>query len=157
MHRRQAREFLLTALYQREFREVPLHELLADQDPGDQLAYIEQVFSGILAHQKELDEMIGKRTVGWRFERLAFMDRNILRLGTYELLHLPEVPPEVAIDEAVELCKKYGTENAQAFVNGILDRIWKATLAPGEGTHSDDEEGTTSEATAQSGNSDGCV
>ncbi len=101
--------------------------------------------------------MIGKRTVGWRFERLAFMDRNILRLGTYELLHLPEVPPEVAIDEAVELCKKYGTENAQAFVNGILDRIWKATLAPGEGTHSDDEEGATSEAKAQSGDSDGCV
>lgn len=157
MRRRQARELLLAALYQREFREVTLHELLADQDPGDQLQFIEQVYSGVLAHQKELDERIGERTVGWRFERLAFIDRNILRLGTYELLYLPEVPPEVAIDEAVELCKKYGTENAQVFVNGILDRIWKATLAPGEGTHSDDEEGATSEAEVQSGDSDGYV
>jgi len=157
MRRRQARELLLAALYQREFREVTLHEFLADQDPGDQLQFIEQVYSGVLAHQKELDERIGERTVGWRFERLAFIDRNILRLGTYELLYLPEVPPEVAIDEAVELCKKYGTEKAQVFVNGILDRIWKATLAPGEGTHSDDEEGATSEAKAQSGDSDGCV
>ncbi len=153
MRRRQAREFLLAALYQREFREVALQELLADQEPGDQLQFIEQVFSGVLAHQKELDERIGERTVGWRFERLAFIDRNILRLGTYELLYLPEVPPEVAIDEAVELCKKYGTENAQLFVNGILDRIWKATLAPGEGIHSDDEERATSEAKAQSGDS----
>lgn len=157
MHRRQAREFLLAALYQREFREVTLQELLDDRDPGDQLQFIEQVFSGVLAHQKELDERIGERTVGWRFERLAFMDRNILRLATYELLYLPEVPPEVAIDEAVELCKKYGTENAQVFVNGILDRIWKATLAPGEGTPSDDEEGATSEAKTQSGDSGDCV
>jgi len=153
MHRRQAREFILAALYQREFRDVSLPELLADQDPGDQLHYIERVFSGIIAHRKELDEKIGERTIGWRFERLAFIDRNILRLGTYELLYLPEVPPEVAIDEAVELCKKFGTEKAQVFVNGILDRIWKETQAHPEAPFSDDGEGRAGAAGAQP---DGC-
>lgn len=129
MQRRQAREFLLTALYQREFRDVALDELLADVDAGDQRDYIERVFSGILEHQREIDAKIAKRTVGWRFERLALLDRNILRLATYELLFsLEEVPAEVAINEAVELCKKYGTDHAQAFVNGILDRIWKESL-----------------------------
>ena len=69
--------------------------------------------------------MLAERTIGWRFERLALLDRNILRLGVYELLHCDDVPPEVAIDEAVELAKMYGTEQARSFVNGILDRIWK--------------------------------
>jgi len=125
MHRREAREFLLCALYQREFVETPLAEMLEEVDPGDQRPYIEQAFVGIMAHREEIDALIGERTVGWRFERLALVDRNVLRLGVYELLFSPDVPPEVAIDEAVELAKKYGTENARAFVNGILDRIWK--------------------------------
>jgi len=53
------------------------------------------------------------------------IDRNILRLAVFELLYTPEIPPEVAINEAIELCKKYGTDNAQLFVNGILDHLWK--------------------------------
>ncbi len=129
MRRRDAREFVLSALYQREFRDTSLKEMLAEINPGDQRSYIEQVFAGIIAHRDEIDALISQRTVGWRFERLAFIDRNILRLGIFELLYLPEVPPEVAIDEAVELCKKYGTDNARVFVNGILDRIWKGKRA----------------------------
>jgi len=129
MRRREAREFVLSALYQREFRDIPLKEMLAEINPGDQRSYIERVFAGIIAHRDEIDALISQRTVGWRFERLAFIDRNILRLGIFELLYLPEVPPEVAIDEAVELCKKYGTDNARVFVNGILDRIWKGERA----------------------------
>jgi len=129
MRRREAREFVLSALYQREFRDIPLKEMLAEINPGDQRSYIERVFAGIIARRDEIDALISQRTVGWRFERLAFIDRNILRLGIFELLYLPEVPPEVAIDEAVELCKKYGTDNARVFVNGILDRIWKGERA----------------------------
>lgn len=129
MRRREAREFVLSALYQREFRDIPLKEMLAEINPGDQRGYIERVFAGIIARRDEIDALISQRTVGWRFERLAFIDRNILRLGIFELLYLPEVPPEVAIDEAVELCKKYGTDNARVFVNGILDRIWKGKRA----------------------------
>jgi len=127
MHRREAREFLLSALYQQEFVERPISEMFSEIDPGDQRDYIEQVFIGITTRRDEIDDLIGQHTVGWRFERLALIDRNILRLGVFELLHLPSVPPEVAINESVELCKKYGTERAQVFVNGILDRIWKET------------------------------
>ncbi len=127
MQRREAREFLLSALYQQEFVERSISEMLSEIDPGDQRDYIEQVFIGIAARRDEIDDLIGQHTVGWRFERLALIDRNILRLGVFELLHLPSIPPEVAINESVELCKKYGTERARVFVNGILDRIWKET------------------------------
>jgi N utilization substance protein B len=125
MQRSAAREFLLTALYRREHVETSLAEMLAEVEPGDQREYIEAVFEGILDRIEEIDRMIGERTVGWRFERLALIDRNILRLGVYELLYLDEIPAEVAMDEAVELAKKFGTEQARSFVNGILDRIWK--------------------------------
>ena len=125
MQRREAREFLLSALYRREYVDEPLAEMLAEVEAGDQREYIETVFNGILGRLAEIDRTIGERTVGWRFERLALIDRNILRLGVYELLFLDEVPPEVAMDEAVELAKKYGTEQARSYVNGILDRIWK--------------------------------
>jgi len=127
MHRREAREFLLSALYQQEFVERPISEMFSEIDPGDQRDYIEQAFIGITTRRDEIDDLIGQHTVGWRFERLALIDRNILRLGVFELLYLPSIPPEVAINESVELCKKYGTERAQVFVNGILDRIWKET------------------------------
>jgi N utilization substance protein B len=129
MQRREAREFVLSALYQREFTDANLDALLEDQNPGDQLSYITSTFEGILERQQEIDEMLGERTVGWRFERLARIDRNILRIGVYELLYCDDVPPEVAMDEAVELAKKYGTENARSFVNGILDRIWQDAKA----------------------------
>jgi N utilization substance protein B len=125
MQRRKAREFLLSALYRREHVDTSLAEMLAEVRPGDQRDYIETVFEGVLDRREEIDRMIGERTVGWRFERLALIDRNILRLGVYELLFLGEVPPEVAMDEAVELAKKFGTEQARSFINGILDRIWK--------------------------------
>jgi len=125
MQRRKAREFLLSALYRREHVDTPLAEMLAEVKAGDQRGYIETVYEGVHERLDEIDRMLGERTVGWRFERLALIDRNILRLGVYELLFLDEIPPEVAIDEAVELAKKFGTEQAQSFVNGILDRIWK--------------------------------
>jgi len=125
MQRREARELLLTALYRCEFLPASLPELFDERDPGDQRQYVEESFRGIQDRREALDAMLGERTVGWRFERLALLDRNILRIGVYELLFSDDVPPEVAIDEAVELAKKYGTEHARGFVNGILDRIWK--------------------------------
>jgi len=130
MQRREAREFVLTALYRREFLSMPLDELFEETDPGDQRDYIERIYDGILEHQPEIDALLGERTVGWKFERLALLDRNILRVGVYELLYCDDIPGEVALDEAVELAKKYGTEQARSFVNGILDRIWKERRAP---------------------------
>jgi transcription antitermination protein NusB len=125
MQRREARELLLAALYRCEFLPVTLDEVFEDNDPGNQRSYIETAFHGIREHQTEIDRMLGEKTVGWRFERLALLDRNILRIGVFELLYLDEVPAEVALDEAVELAKKYGTEQARKFINGILDRVWK--------------------------------
>ncbi len=125
MQRSRARELVLFALYRAEFLPVILDEICEDEDPGDQRPYIESVYNGIVARRDEIDRLIGERTVGWRFDRLALLDRNILRIGVYELLYSEEVPPEVALDEAVELAKAYGTEQARGFINGILDRIWK--------------------------------
>jgi N utilization substance protein B len=125
MNRRSAREFLLRLLYQREFVDAPLDEALAETDPGRQRPYLEKFLSVLSAHRSEIDAQIAKRAVGWKLERLALMDRNILRLGICELLYMSEIPAEVAIDEAVELAKRYGTEQAPVFINGILDRIWK--------------------------------
>jgi len=125
MQRREAREFLLAALYRCEFVPATLEELFEETDPGEQRNYIETVYNGIRDRQHDIDHMLGEKTIGWKFERLAVLDRNILRLGVYELLYFDDVPPEVALDEAIELAKKFGTEQARKFINGILDRIWK--------------------------------
>ena len=133
MQRREAREFVLSALYQREFTGAELQALLEEVAPGSQEHYVRSTFQGILDRQPEIDRMIGERTIGWRFERLALIDRNILRIGVFELLFSDEVPPEVAMDEAVELAKRFGTEQARAFINGILDRIWQDAKGEIEG------------------------
>lgn len=125
MQRSRAREIVLSLLFRGEFLPVSLAEVFEDEDPGDQREYVESVYRGVVEQRDALDRMIGARTVGWRFERLALLDRNILRIGVYELLHRDDVPPEVAMDEAVEMAKKYGTEQAPSFINGILDRIWR--------------------------------
>ncbi|TSA51557.1 transcription antitermination factor NusB [archaeon] len=125
MHRRDARELVLHVLYEREFVDTPLTEMLSELEPDNQGQYMEETLRGVIDRLSDLDELIERYAVGWHVERLAVLDRNILRLGLYELLHAPDIPAEVAINEAVELAKKYGTENAQSFINGILDRVWK--------------------------------
>lgn len=126
MHRTRARELALLLLYRQEFLPVSLDETFAEEDPGDQRDYIVRLFEGVNRRKPELDREIGERAVGWRFERLALLDRNILRIGAFEILEpCADVPPEVAIDAAVELSKLYGTDPARTFINGILDRIWR--------------------------------
>jgi N utilization substance protein B len=124
MRRRKAREILLKLLFQRDFRPVSLEELLAEDSLGDQEDYIRQTLQGIIDHQEEIDRIIAEKAVGWKLERLVSVDRNILRLEIYELLYT-EIPAEVAINEAVELCKEYSTEHSHIFINGILDRVFK--------------------------------
>lgn len=81
------------------------------------------VVEGYGAHAEEIDTVIRKVSEHWRLERMPLVDRNILRLATYELLFMPEVPRRVTLNEAVELAKRYGGENSAGFVNGVLDRI----------------------------------
>lgn len=123
--RRKAREAALRALYRREFLDLPPAELLAEAKlPKEAMEFAQALLEGVLSHQRELDEIINARAEGWGLDRLPLVDRNILRLGLYELLYT-ETPPEVVINEAVELGKMYGTERAPAVVNAILDRVWK--------------------------------
>jgi N utilization substance protein B len=86
-------------------------------------AFAESLIRGVSSHRDELDELITKFSRNYRLSRLAAVDRNILRLAVYEILHNKEVPPVVAINEAIELAKQYGSEDSGRFVNGLLDRI----------------------------------
>ena len=128
MLRREARAEILKALYGAEFvtgKVDPLEEISWQKDPGEQRDFIEEIFNGTLEHVEAIDELISSFAVGWKVDRLAFLDRNILRMAIYELLYYDETPAEVVINEAIELAKEYGTDNAPKFVNGILDRVWK--------------------------------
>ena len=86
-------------------------------------AFAEALIQGVCAHRVEIDEMITRFAKNYQLSRLAAVDRNILRLGVYEFLHNAEVPPVVAINEAIELAKQFGSEDSGRFVNGLLDRI----------------------------------
>jgi len=123
--RRKARQAALRALYRREFLDLPPEELLAEAElPKEAQEFALSLIRGVLTHQPEIDQVIEARAEGWGLDRLPRVDRNILRLGLYELLYT-ETPPEVVINEAVELGKLYGTDRAPAVVNAILDRVWK--------------------------------
>ena len=85
--------------------------------------YADSLVRGVAANLKRLDELIRKASTNWRLERMARVDRNLLRMSAYELLEQVSVPRAVVLDEAVELAKLFGSEDSGAFVNGVLDRI----------------------------------
>ena len=126
--RTRARELALTALYLVDLRgpdvlpEVPALLERESTDP-DVLAFARTLFDGVIAHRDELDARIARVAENWQIHRMAVIDRNLLRLGTFELEHLLDVPPKVVINEAIDLAKRYSTADSGAFVNGILDRL----------------------------------
>ena len=85
--------------------------------------YADESVRGVLDERDGLDETIRTASENWRLERMTRVDRNVLRLGTWELKHRPDVPREVVLDEAIELAKRYGSEESGAFVNGVLNQI----------------------------------
>ena len=85
--------------------------------------YADEAVRGVIEKRAELDETIRVASEHWRLERMTRVDRNVLRLGTWELLHKSDVPRAVILDEAVELAKTYGSEESSAFVNGVLNQI----------------------------------
>jgi transcription antitermination factor NusB len=87
-------------------------------------AYSREVVLGVWEKKADLDRLMRRSSKNWRVERMSRVDRNILRLAIYEVLYRKDVPPKVSIDEAVELGKRYGTEDSGAFINGILDHIY---------------------------------
>lgn len=90
-----------------------------------------ELVEGAAAHRDAIDELIRSQADNWRLERMPAVDRNILRLAVYELLHQPDVPKLVVLDEAIELAKKYGSEQSSRFVNGLLDGLLKQRAAEG--------------------------
>ncbi|MFT5430157.1 MAG: N utilization substance protein B, partial [Myxococcota bacterium] len=72
---------------------------------------------------ERIDKLITKASTNWKLERMALVDRNILRIATLELKHLTDIPPKVTLNEAIEIAKRYGTEDSGSFINGILDKI----------------------------------
>jgi len=89
----------------------------------DVKAFAEQLVNGVLEHKNDLDVLIGKYATNWKVSRMQIVDRNILRLGTYELFWLDEVPAKVTVNEAIELAKDFGDDEAAKFINGILDKV----------------------------------
>lgn len=95
------------------------------ETPGDPEGrdYADEVARGVATDLAHVDEAVRKASTNWRLERMARVDRNVLRLGAWELIHSLAVPRAVILDEAVELAKRFGSEESGAFVNGVLDRV----------------------------------
>ncbi len=133
--RSRAREVALQVLYQHEQNpgypsdqiERFIRRRLTDPVLRD---YAHELINGSQKHRDRIDELISKVAENWRIDRMAAIDRNILRLGAYELLHAKDVPTKVAINEALELAKRYSTAQSSRFVNGILDRLLEADAQP---------------------------
>jgi N utilization substance protein B len=153
--RRMAREMAVQMLYQHDLGGAPLTDVLAAFDVADYLetrrdeetgrpappalrgeaaaalAQAREMAAATVACRDEIDACIRGQTEHWRLERMPAVDRNILRLAAWELLHAPDVPPLVVVDEAVEIAKRFGAENSGRFVNGLLDGLMRSRAAAG--------------------------
>lgn len=127
-----SRECALQILYQLEINKDDLPSVLADfwsQNGIDADTSVREFADSLVTGTREniakLDEVISKCADNWQISRMAVVDRNILRLATYEMLFIEDIPPKVSINEAIELAKKYGDTESNKFVNGVLDKIKK--------------------------------
>ncbi|OGQ07258.1 MAG: transcription antitermination factor NusB [Deltaproteobacteria bacterium RIFCSPLOWO2_12_FULL_40_28] len=129
-NRRKARECGLQILYQIDFTSRKLQEVATvywtDHPEVEEVAtYCHSLLEGTLRNLPEIDMIIEEASTNWKMSRMAAVDRNILRQATYELIYQTDIPASVIINEAIEISKKYGTEESPSFINGILDKIAK--------------------------------
>lgn len=127
-HRRRARECALQMLFQADLTGSTAADIVREFWKGhraDELArqFAERLVCGVLARVEALDAVVRDSAQNWRIERMAVVDRNVLRIGVYELLCEPDTPPVVVIDEAIEVAKKFGSQESGSFINGILDDV----------------------------------
>jgi transcription antitermination protein NusB len=135
--RSRAREVALQLLFQRDQNPTGMSREAVEKFAADRLnddrelaAYCLDLFDGVVNKLPEIDPKISATATNWRLHRMLAVDRNVLRLGTYELLHDPQGQPvPVVIDEAIELARRFGSKDSPAFVNGILDAVGKARPA----------------------------
>lgn len=129
--RTKAREYVVQMLYQVDITGGNWQETLKNfwefneqEDISAELKeFSAELLGGVAEHMQEIDKKISKYAANWQLERMAFVDRNIMRLGCFELIFREDIPPKVAINEAVELAKKYSGSESGKFVNAILDQI----------------------------------
>jgi len=127
--RRRAKELAIQVLFHMEYNPGDPGECFdrvceSFGPPKEVRVYSREVVLGVWENRADLDRLMRRSSKNWRVERMSRVDRNILRLAIYEVLYGKDVPPKVSIDEAVELGKRYGTEDSSAFINGILDHIY---------------------------------
>jgi transcription antitermination protein NusB len=134
--RRKSREIALQMLYQMEVSGLPPHEVIdlyyevaSDEDeharniPEAARPFAERLVYGVSTHREEIDRMIVAASENWRLERMSIIDRNVLRIAVFEMLHCLEIPPKVSLNEAIDLGKTFGSPDSGAFINGILDHL----------------------------------
>ena len=125
MRRGDQRRAAVVALYQHDVTGRPLEQLL----PRDATVFTRELATGAEASHDELDELIARHSVGWALDRIAPLERNILRVSLHELIHRSDIPDEVAIDEAVEAAKELCSAETPKFVNGILGAVQRQEAA----------------------------
>lgn len=136
--RTQARDFALKILYQADVTRRDIQATAEAFWKGEEASeadhevkeFTQRLALGISQRLPEIDDKISQYATNWQLKRMAIIDRNVLRIGTYELLFATDIPPKVSINEAVELAKKYGDLDSNKFVNGILDKIHKTDRTP---------------------------
>jgi len=133
--RSRARELALMVLYQMDITRDTAAEALKDfwenhKADADVRGFASQLVTGTIQNLERIDQVVRHCAENWEIHRMATVDRNILRLATYELLFVDEIPLKVSINEAVDLAKKFGDVESGRFVNGILDRIGKTETTP---------------------------
>lgn len=127
--RRRAREYALQILFQLDMTGKAFNEEVWDEfwegiaEEAEVKEFTRDIAASTLDHIKEIDGIIKKAAENWSIERMAIIDRNILRASTYELCYRTDIPNSVVINEALEIAKKYSTEESAPFINGILDKI----------------------------------
>jgi N utilization substance protein B len=128
--RRKARELVLKSLYSWEISENKPEEVFNDLLSKEELDASSELFAGelfkkVVENQKKIDGLIKENVQHWDFSRIAVVDKNILRMGICEILYIEDIPLKVSLDEAIEMAKKYSSEDSGSFVNGVLDAIAK--------------------------------
>lgn len=141
--RRRARECALQLLYMWEFHRDGggyNPELFWAENRDDEVtskAFASELVGGVVAEIDKVDDLIRQASLNWRIDRMATVDRNVLRVATYELICQPDTPLKVVLNEAIEMSKRFGSEDSGAFVNGVLDKIG-SILRPGSRRKSDE-------------------
>lgn len=126
--RSRSRDVALQLLFQRDHnagvQRLDVERFIQDRiREADLRIFCLALYDGVVQHLEEIDAKLAASAENWRLVRMATVDRNVLRLGAFELLHYPDTPAAVAFDEAIELARRYGSADSAAFVNGVLDRL----------------------------------